>query len=68
METVVKRVTAKRGTARQLPAPWREYDVSVMRLEEPSRRILVEIVLPAGPETTEPAAEEEPEKEPQPQS
>jgi hypothetical protein len=39
-----------------------------MRLEEPSRRIVVEIVLPAGPVTTEPPAEEEPEKEPQPQS
>jgi hypothetical protein len=39
-----------------------------MRLEEPSRRILVEIILPAGPVTPEPTAEEEPEKEPQPQS
>jgi hypothetical protein len=51
-----------------LPAPWQEYDVLVMRLEEPSQRILVEIVLPAGPVTTEPAADKEPEKEPQPQS
>jgi hypothetical protein len=39
-----------------------------MRFEEPSRRVLVEIVLPTGPVTTEPAAEEEPEREPQPQS
>jgi len=39
-----------------------------MRLEEPSQRILVEIVVPAGPVTTEPAADNEPEKEPQPQS
>jgi hypothetical protein len=53
---------------RQLPAPRQEYDFLVMRLEEPSQRVLVEIVLPAEPVTAEPAAEEEPEKEPQPQS
>jgi hypothetical protein len=64
---VVKNAIAERGTRQQLPAPCEEYDVLVMRLEEPSQRVLVEIVLPAGPVTTEPAAENEPEKEPQPQ-
>jgi hypothetical protein len=39
-----------------------------MRFEEPSQRIVVEIVLPAGPVTSEPTAEAEPEREPQPQS
>jgi hypothetical protein len=38
-----------------------------MRLQEPSRRILVEIVVPQEPVTAEPAAAPEPENEPQPQ-
>lgn len=38
-----------------------------MRLEEPSRRILVEVVVPPEQVTAEPAVENEPEGEPQPQ-
>jgi hypothetical protein len=38
-----------------------------MRLEEPSRRILVEVVVPPEPVTAEPAVAKEPEGEPQPQ-
>jgi hypothetical protein len=36
-----------------------------MRLEEPSRRILVEVVVPQEPVTAEPAVEKETEGEPQ---
>jgi hypothetical protein len=39
-----------------------------VRLEQPSRRILVEIVVPSGPVGTQLAAAKEPEREPQPQS
>ena len=38
-----------------------------MRLEEPSRRILVEVVVPPEPVAAEPAVETEPEGQPQPQ-
>jgi hypothetical protein len=38
-----------------------------MRLQEPSRRIIVEIVVPSEPVTAEPTAAPEPEGEPQPQ-
>jgi hypothetical protein len=54
---------------RHVPAACQEYDFLV-RLEQPSRRILVEIVVPSGPVSTEPAVAREPEdeREPQPQS
>jgi hypothetical protein len=49
-----------------LPAPPEEYDCFV-RLEEPSRRILVEIVTPSAPAAEEPAGGSEPQPEPQPE-
>ena len=36
-----------------------------MRLEEPSRRVFVEVVVPLEPVTAEPAVDKEPEGEPQ---
>ena len=63
--------TGRQSTAEALacgtPARGQEYDSSFMRLEQPSRRIVVEIVLPSGPVSAEPAVAEEPEVEPQPQ-
>jgi hypothetical protein len=41
--------------------------IFVVRLEQPSRRILVEIVVPSGPVDTQLAAAKEPERQPQPQ-
>jgi hypothetical protein len=48
-----------------LPAVREEYD-RLVRLERPSRRILVEVLVPTEPVTTEPAVAKEPEGEPQP--
>jgi hypothetical protein len=38
-----------------------------MRLEEPSRRIVVEVVVPPEPVAAEPDVDKQPESEPQPQ-
>jgi hypothetical protein len=46
---------------------WRGSTIYVVRLEQPSRRILVEILVPLRPVTTEAAPAKEPEGDPQPQ-
>jgi hypothetical protein len=45
---------------------WRGSTIYVVRLEQPSRRILVEILVPLRPVTTEAVAAKEPEADPQP--
>ena len=57
---------AEETTRGSLPAARQDYDRFV-RLQQPSRRIRVEIVVPSGAVTTGPVAAQEPAREPQPQ-